>query len=178
MGRIIAVYGIIAGIIVAVGMQIGINLVTDHGALGMVVGYLTMLVALSMVFVGVKRYRDTALGGVIRFWPAFGIGLGIAGVAGLCYVAGWEAYMYATDYTFMDVYMKQALAAKVAAGASAAELTKLSAEMEALKAQYANPLFRMPMTFAEIAPVGLVVALVSATILRNSRAFPAVTARG
>ena len=177
MRRIIAIYGIIAGIIVAVGMQIGINLVSDHGAFGMVVGYLTMLVALSMVFVGVKRYRDTARGGVIRFWPAFGLGLGIAGVAGLCYVAGWEAYMYATDYTFMDVYMTQALAAKAAAGASAADIAKFGAEMAALKVQYANPLFRMPMTFAEIAPVGIIVALVSAVILRNSRAFPAVVRR-
>jgi hypothetical protein len=178
MGRIIAVYGIIGGIIVVVGMQLGIHFVSDHGSFGMVVGYLTMLVALSMVFVGVKRYRDTALGGVIRFWPAFGIGLGIAGVAGLCYVAGWEAYMYATDYTFMDVYMKQALAAKAATGASAAELAKYTAELNTLKVQYANPLIRMPMTFAEIAPVGLIVALVSAAILRNSRAFPAVAARG
>ena len=178
MGRIIAVYGIIGGIIVVVGMQTSIHLMSDHGSFGMVVGYLTMLVALTMVFVGVKRYRDTTLGGVIRFWPAFGIGLGIAGVAGLCYVVGWEAYMYATNYTFMDVYMKQALAAKAAAGASATELAGLRAEMETLKVQYANPLFRMPMTFAEIAPVGVIVALVSAAILRNSRAFPAVVGRG
>lgn len=178
MGRIIAVYGTIAGIIVVAGMQLGIHFVSDHGSFGMVVGYLTMLVALSMVFVGVKRYRDTALGGVIRFWPAFGVGLGIAGVAGLCYVLGWEAYMYATNYSFMDVYVKQALAEKLASGASAPAIAKFTAEMAAFKAQYADPLFRMPMTFAEIAPVGLVVALVSAAILRNSRAFPAVAGRG
>jgi uncharacterized membrane protein YhaH (DUF805 family) len=178
MGRIIAVYGIIAGIIVAVGMQLGIHFVSDHGLLGMVVGYLTMLVALSMVFVGVKRYRDTARGGVIRFWPAFGVGLGIAGVAGLFYVLAWEAYMYATDYTFMEVYAKQVIAAKIAAGAPAAEVARLTSEMKALTVQYANPLFRMPMTFAEIAPVGVIVALASAAILRNSRAFPAVAPRG
>jgi len=178
MGRIIAVYGIIAGIIVAAGMQVAINFVTDHGGFGMLVGYLTMLVALSMVFVGVKRYRDTALGGVIRFWPAFGAGIGIAGVAGLCYVIGWEAYMYATDYTFMEIYANDALAAKAAVGASASELASLRAELETLKAQYTNPLLRIPMTFAEIAPVGIIVALVSAAILRNSRAFPAVARRG
>ncbi|UVO53423.1 DUF4199 domain-containing protein [Sphingomonas sp. SUN039] len=177
MGRIIAVYGIIGGIVVALGMQLSIRFVSDHGTLGMVVGYLTMLVALSMVFVGVKRYRDTVHGGVIRFWPALGVGLGIAGVAGLCYVIGWEAYMYATDYGFMDVYAKQAIAEKMASGASAAEIVKFGAEMEAFKLQYANPLFRMPMTFAEIAPVGVLVALASAAILRNSRAFPAVAAR-
>ena len=178
MGRIISVYGLIGGVIVVVGMQLGINLLHDHGSLGMVVGYLTMLVALTMVFVGMKRYRDTERGGVIRFWPAFGVGLGIATVAGLCYVAGWEAYMYATNYTFMDVYTKQVLAAKLAEGASASELARLRSEMATMTTQYANPLFRMPMTFAEIAPVGVVVALVSAAILRNSRAFPAVAPRG
>jgi Protein of unknown function (DUF4199) len=177
MGRIIAVYGIIGGIIVIAGMQLGIHFVSDHGSLGMVVGYLTMLVALSMVFVGVKRYRDTVHGGVIRFWPAFGVGLGIAGVAGLCYVIGWEAYVYATDYSFADIYVKQAITEKVASGASAAEIAKFGAEMEAFKVQYADPLFRVPMTFAEIAPVGLIVALVSAAVLRNSRAFPAVAKR-
>lgn len=41
---------------------------------GVVLGYLTMLIALSAVFVAIKRHRDADLGGVIRFWPAFGLG--------------------------------------------------------------------------------------------------------
>ena len=45
--------------------------------------------------------------------------------------------------------------------------------MEAFKIQYANPLFRLPMTFAEIFPVGVLVSLVSALVLRNPRALPA-----
>ena len=85
--------------------------------------------------------------------------------------------MYATDYTFMDVYLKDVIAAKVKAGEPATEIAKFTAEMDAFKVQYANPLFRMPMTFAEIAPVSFLVALVSAAVLRNSRAFPAVAAR-
>jgi hypothetical protein len=178
MGRIIAVYGAIGGIIVAIGMLAGITFVSDHGSLGMVVGYLTMLVALSMVFVGVKRYRDTALGGVIRFLPALWIGLGIALVASLFYVVAWEIYMYATNYTFLDEYVASAIRGMQAAGKPAADIAKFSTEMGALKVQYANPLFRMVMTLAEIAPVGLVVSLLSAAVLRNSRAFPAKVARG
>jgi hypothetical protein len=42
---------------------------------------------------------------------------------------------------------------------------------------YNNPLFRMPMVFAEIFPVGLLIALVSAALLRNPRLLPA-TAKG
>lgn len=177
MGRIIAIYGLIGGIIVAAGMQLSIAFVSDHGSIGMVVGYLTMLIAMTMVFVGVKRFRDTHKGGVIRFWPALGVGLGIALVAGLFYVAAWEVYLYATDYRFMDVYVAQTLETMRKDGKPAAEIAAFAAQMEAFKAQYANPLYRLPITLSEIAPVGIVVAVISAAILRNSRAFPAVAAR-
>jgi hypothetical protein len=36
---------------------------------GMAIGYTTMLIALSAVFVAIKRRWDVQ-GGVMRFWPA------------------------------------------------------------------------------------------------------------
>ena len=42
--------------------------------------------------------------------------------------------------------------------------------------EYANPLYRMPMTFAEIFPVGVLVSLVSAALPRNSRFLAAARA--
>jgi hypothetical protein len=47
--------------------------------------------------------------------------------------------------------------------------------MAEFRQQYANPLFRLPVTFIEIFPVGLVVSLISAALLRNSRFLPAQT---
>jgi hypothetical protein len=44
-------------------------------------GYLVMLVGLTMIFVGTKRYRDTQCGGVIGFGRAFGLGVATAAVA-------------------------------------------------------------------------------------------------
>jgi hypothetical protein len=38
---------------------------------------------------------------------------------------------------------------------------------------YRNPLFRMPITLTEIVPPGLLVSLVSASLLSNSRFLPA-----
>ncbi|HMS21144.1 MAG TPA: DUF4199 domain-containing protein [Sphingorhabdus sp.] len=173
MGRIIAVYGTIGGLVLAssflVGWLMGAE-IDDHNVF---VGYSIMLVALSMVFVGVKKYRDTVLGGVIRFWPAAGVGLGIAAVASLFYVIGWEIYMYATDYSFMRAYVDSSIAAKQAAGVPAAEVAKFAAEMKAFEAQYADPLFRMVITLTEIAPVGLLVAILSAALLRKSSFMPA-----
>lgn len=172
MGRIIIIYGIIGGVIVAIGMMLGITLVPAGGALGMAVGYLAMLVALSMVFMGVRSYRDTVGGGVIRFWPALGLGLAIALVASLFYVAMWEIYLWQTGYRFFDDYVAQMLADMRAEGKSSAEIAVVSAEMDGFKLLYAQPLYRMAITLSEIAPVGLLVALVSAAVLRNSRMFP------
>ena len=45
--------------------------------------------------------------------------------------------------------------------------------MDKFRAQYANPLYRWPMSFMEIFPVGVLVSLVSAAVLRNPRMLPA-----
>ena len=178
MGRIIAVYGVIAGVIVIIGMFISITFVADHGTMGMVAGYLSMLVALIFVFVGVKRYRDVHLGGVISFWKAVGVGLGIGLVASLFYVVSWEVYMWRTGGTFMTEYIAKSVQDMRAAGKSAAEIAKFSSEMGAMAEQYKNPLFRMALTLTEILPVALPVALVSAALLRKSSFLPATQPRG
>jgi hypothetical protein len=52
-------------------------------------------------------------------------------------------------------------------------MAALTTEMVNFEAQYANPLWRPPMTFTEILPVGVLVSLVSAALLRNDRFVPA-----
>ena len=100
-------------------------------------------------------------------------GLAIAAVAGLAYVAVWEAYLAMTHYSFMEVYVAQALAAKRAAGVTGEAYARFAAQMETMRVQYANPLYRLPMTFAEIFPVGVVIALISAALVRNPKFLPA-----
>lgn len=176
MWRDIVKYGVIAGLVVGVSM-IASFWATDgqmpHGWLGMAVGYATMLVAFSAVFVGIKHQRDVAGGGVIRFWPAFGMGLGISFIAALFYVGAWELVQVTIVKDFAGSYGESVIAAQKAKGIDPAALAKLTAEMEAFKAQYADPMFRLPMTFAEIFPVGVLVSLVSALVLRNPRVLPA-----
>jgi hypothetical protein len=170
-------YGAISGAIVIAVIIAGIVLSSGHGNGHFLssewLGYLVMIVALSMIFLAIRDYRNKQLGGVIKFLPAFGLGLLVAAVAGLAYVVGWETYLAATNYAFMDSYVAQAIEAKRAAGASGAELDAYVAQMEQMKTAYANPLFRLPMTFVEIFPVGLIIALISAAILRNPRVLPA-----
>jgi hypothetical protein len=176
MGRIIAVYGVISGVIVIIGMYTSMAVVTDHGTMGMVAGYLSMLVALSFVFVGVKRYRDVDLGGVITFWKALAVGLGIALVSSLFYVLSWEVYNWQTGGTFINEYVAGSIENMRAAGKSTTEIAKFSDEMRGFAEQYKNPAFRMSMTFMEISPVAMLMPLISAALLRKSSFMPAKAA--
>ena len=147
--RYALIYGTFAGIII-----FGLSaLVFLSGLLGHIdnplYGYLIMIVGLTMIFVGVKRYRDVEKGGTIRFGEALAVGLGIALVASLIYVGGFEAY-YAT--------------------APGSELFDMIVGIEP---RYAGILFRWAWGLFEILPADLIVALGSAAILRNPRVLPA-----
>ena len=174
MFRKILSYGTLAGLIVGIPLSVLVVAMRGHEMhYGLLIGYATMLVALSTVFVAIKRYRDVDLGGVIGFWPALGLGLGISFVAGIIYVAAWETAVAVTHLDFASSYAATMIAQKKASGVSGEALSKFIAEMERFKVQYANPLYRLPMVFAEIFPVGVLVSLASAGLLRNSRFLPA-----
>jgi hypothetical protein len=174
MIRRILSQGLVAGLIVGLPL-FGVTVATQGHTLqyGVALGYLTMLVALSTIFVAIKRRRDLDLGGVIGFWPAFGLGMAISGVASVCYVLAWEAALSVTGMDFAGDYARALIAQQREQGLSGEALARFTAEMEAFKAQYANPLYRVPMTLAEILPVGLLVSLVSAGLLRNRGFMPA-----
>jgi hypothetical protein len=174
MYRTILIFGIAAGLTVAVPMCLLIaNAEPGSAATSHFTGYLIMLLALSLVFFGVKRLRDRELGGAIRFVPALLAGLWISAVAGVIYVIGWEITLAVTDFAFIDSYSTAAVEAARAKGASAADVAAVIAQMDEFRRQYANPFFRLPMTFIEIFPVGVLVSLISAALLRNSRFLPA-----
>ncbi len=169
MLRTILTHGLYAGLILGLFAAVTAMTGPPPEPWGMLFGYLAMLVALTMVFLGTKRHRDIACGGVIRFWPGFGFGLAISLVASILYVVAWEISLAVSGADFIGEYGASLIADMRAKGASAAEIAKVAAEMAKLKADYANPFYRLPLTFLEIAPVGLLVSLVSAGLLRNPR---------
>ncbi len=165
MSRIILTYGLIAGLVIIVVNTINMEL--GHGQVWL--GFLVMFIAFSAIFFAIRQYRDQVLGGVITFWNALLMGFGIAAVAAIIYVTGWELYLAYTDYGFIETYANAMIEARRAAGASDADMARTIAASEEFRQQYANPLIRLPMTLLEILPVGLLVSLVSALVLRNHK---------
>lgn len=173
MLRTILTYGVIGGLIAGGVLSVVVlNFEGATGQYGMAIGYLIMLIGLSTIFLAIKRQRDVAGGGVIRFLPALGMGLAISLVAGIVYAICWDLALATIGIdAFIDKF-----AGTMTEGKSGPELARAQAEMEGFRTAYHNPLFRLPMTFVEIFPVGVLVSLVSAALLCNSRFLPVVRA--
>jgi hypothetical protein len=106
MKKIILVYGLFAGAIVGTMLMITMPLYesgTLHFENGEWLGYITMVVALSLVFFGIKSYRDHHSGGKITFWSGLKVGLLITLVASLIYALSWEI----TYSTMKGDFLKQ-----------------------------------------------------------------------
>lgn len=73
--RYILIYGCLSGLVIILTIMAGVLFAKGSFFNSEVFGYLVMLVALSFIFAGVKRYRDIERGGVIGFGRALAIGL-------------------------------------------------------------------------------------------------------
>lgn len=175
MLRKILFFGVIGGVIVGAPM-LALTAITGGEkplAGGQIIGFATMLIAFSTVFIAIKRQRDVDGGGVIRFWPAVGLGLGISLVASLIYVLSWELTQMISRADFWTVYSEGTLAKLRAEGASPQKIAAAAADMARWAELYRNPLIRMMITLSEVLPIGVLVTGVSAALLRNSRFLPA-----
>jgi hypothetical protein len=171
-------FGLIAGALVSVFLGIGIALWEKSGIVvdNALVGFATMVIALSMVFFGIKSYRDNYQKGVIRFWKGFQVGLLIALIASLMYAITWETYMLARPASaaaFIDYYAECQVIKMKEKGASAAEIDLKVKKMDFVKKMYGNPAITFGMALMEILPVGIVITLISAAILRKKEILPA-----
>jgi hypothetical protein len=177
MLRIILIYGLIGAVIVGgpllwgmLAFDVNSGEMPENGAL---VGYATILVALTGVFLGVKHYRDKVKGGVIKFLPALGVGLGISAVASLGWVIAWEISLAITKFDFVAAYYGAMIEQAQADGADAAKITQMQTDQAGFASMYSNPVIRVGITFVEMFPIGVVISVISAALLRNSRFLPA-----
>jgi len=172
MKKNIIIYGLIAGIIVSILMLFSINYIShvdgkvDYNT-SLLIGYASMLIAFSLVYVGIRNYRDKYNGGVISFGKAFKIGSMIVLIASTIYVVAWliDYFFFIPD--FMEKFSAQELDELKASGASQIEIDKEKIKMANMVKMFKNPLFNAMMTYAEILPVGLVVTLISSLILKR-----------
>jgi hypothetical protein len=178
MKKLILTYGIIGGLISAAWCSISVRTFPDSVSLDTrtCLGYASMIVAFSMIFVAVKKYRDNLGGGQITFGKALKIGLLITLVASTLYVITWLISYYFFFPNFFEKYMLLLKLQRQAEGKSPAEISQEIAGMAKFKAMYKDPLFNILITYTEIAPVGIVISLIAAFLLKKNTKLTATNA--
>jgi hypothetical protein len=172
MKRNIIVYGLISGLIIS-ALMLTMTTYMSHceGSIdfdtSMFLGYASMVIALSLVFVGIRNYRDKYNGGVISFGKAFKVGILMVLIASTIYVVAWliDYFFFIPD--FMDKYAAHKIGKLKASGASQIKIDEKTKEMADLARMYKNPFFNAMMTYIEVLPVGLVVTLISSLALKR-----------
>lgn len=167
MKRIVLTYGIIGGIIVSAMMWLTLGSGSHDFDNGMWIGYTTMVIALSTIFFAVKGYRDKHLGGSIRFGRAFLMGLYITLVVSTLYVASWMVLSSVSDQDFMTEYYEHEKAKLERSAMPAAEVDARLQEMREFGEMYKNPIVKIGFTYVEILPVGLLISVICAAMLRR-----------
>jgi hypothetical protein len=174
--KIVLTFGIIAGAILSVLMAATLPFIDRIGFdYGMVIGYTTMVLAFLFVFFGIRSYRENVGGGQISFGKAFSVGILIVLIASVMYVITWEIIYFNFIPDFADKYTAHLLEKARAAGATPEQLAVETEKMNSMKWMLNNPLINAAVAFLEPLPVGLILTLVSAAILRKRHKEPQTT---
>ncbi|HXI24145.1 MAG TPA: DUF4199 domain-containing protein [Pyrinomonadaceae bacterium] len=170
MKKIVITFGLISGALMAAFMFATLPFLEKIGFdRGLFVGYTSMVLAFILVFFGIRSYRENVGGGAISFGRAFAVGILIAVISSVCYVIAWEILYFNFMPDFVDKYAAQVIAQARASGATAEVIQQKTQEMQQFKQMYSNPFFNVAMTFIEPFPVGLLITLISALILRKKK---------
>lgn len=169
MNKTVLTYGIIAGLIVSAMMWFTLGRGSHDFDKGMWIGYTTMVVAFSTIYIAVKGHRDKQLGGAISFGRAFLIGLYITLIASTMYVASWMVLSDSMGQAFMAEYYAHEKAKMESSGMPAPVVeSKLKEMSEMMELYNSSPVFKMGITYTEILPVGLLVSLLCALLLKRA----------
>ncbi len=120
-----------------------------------------------LVYFGIRSYRDNTLDGQISFGRGFSCGILITLITTVFYVATWEILYFNFIPHFMDSYFAAQIHKVQSAGLDPAATAAQVAAIQHSQQLYQNPFVNMAYTFIEPFPVGLIITLISAAILRR-----------
>jgi hypothetical protein len=177
MKKTVLTFGLIAGLMMSVLMG-GSLLLADKIGSGhsMALGYTIMVASFLLIYFGIRSYRDNTLTGQISFGRAFACGILITLVTTFCYVAMWEVLYLNFMPHFMDGYFAAQIHKVQSSGLDAATTAARVAAIQRSAQLYQNPLVNMAYTFIEPFPVGLIITLISAAVLRRKAPVESATA--
>ena len=164
MKKVILIFGSVIGLVLATNSIFHMDMMYSNPDYkgNDVIGYATMVIVFSVIYFGVRNYRNKLLDGQISFLKALKTGALICFVASTYYVVLGLLYYYLVVPDFMDVY-----ADYVINNAPASEVEATTAQMASFREMSKNPFFLVLLSYFEVLPIGMIVALISAFIVKK-----------
>lgn len=171
MKKVVLTFGVLSGVLSAAMMASTVPFIEAIGFdRGVVVGYTAIVISFLFVYFGIRSYRDNVLGGRISFGQGFRAGILITLISCLFYVSAWLVVYYNFMPDFADRYSAHLIEEERAKGASQADIDAIRQDGQEMKAMLDNPLVNAAVSFTEPFPVGLLITLVSAAVLKKQEA--------
>lgn len=171
MKQIVLTFGVLSGVLSAVLMTVNMLFIDTIGFdRAIYTGYTVIVISFLFVYFGIRSYRDNALGGRISFAQGFQAGILITLISCVCYVGAWLVGQDRLFPDFVDNYSAHMVEVKRASGASQAEIASAIRDGAEMKQMLQNPFINAAVSFTEPFPVGLLVTLISAAVLRKKEA--------
>jgi len=168
MKKTVLTFGLIAGVIISVLMDGSVLLSGKIGSShSLLLGYANLVASFLLVYFGIRSYRDNTLAGQISFGRAFACGILITLITTVCYVATWEVLYFNFMPHFMDSYWAAQIHKVQSSSLDPATVAAQVAVIQHNQQLYQNPFVNMAYTFIEPLPVGLLITLISAAVLRR-----------
>lgn len=168
MQKTVLRYGLISGVIAMTLMMITMSFHDKISmAVGWLIGYIGITLSFIVIYPAMVSYRDKVGNGTITFGRSLSIGLLISVISGLCYVLAWAIIYKTMMPDFMDKFAASSLESMKKAGQSAAKINEAAQEMATMKERYKNPLWFTAYTIMEPLPVGIIISLISALVIRK-----------
>ena len=129
-------------------------------------GYLSMVVALSFVYFGIKNYRDQENEGTISFAKGLIIGILISLITAIAFGIIDVIYITYINPDFTETYYNEAVE-EMRQQLSATEFKVKLKELEQQKALFSNSLFAFALMSGTVLVIGFIISLISALLLQR-----------
>lgn len=171
MKSIVFRYGIYASLIIVVlgtaGILIGKNL--DYSTQE-IIGYLTILVAMIFVFLGIRHYRNHVNGGSLTFGQGLKTGLLIVLIPAVAFGLFNILYTEVINPTWKDDYYS-AYIENLKKTTPAGKIDAAIKKAEQQKEMFANPVFEFILMAGTVFIIGFMVTIISALSLRRNKSI-------
>ncbi len=131
-----------------------------------ILGYVSIIVSLSFVFLGIKHFRDKENEGKVSFKKALVIGILISLITALVFGLLDILYTEVLNPEFMDAYYEEVVQ-EMRTNLPTDEFHVKITELESQREQFSNPLLSFIFMAMTVFVIGFIISLLSSLILQQ-----------